>query len=61
MGCLQMILFSQTMQRQIDKPPFDINNIPQDSVMPGIVQHLGLVFEVASSNICGGMTYQGLN
>ena len=55
MCCLHMILFSQAMQRQIDKPPSDITNITlQDSVMPGIVQHLGLVSDVASSHIFGG-------
>ena len=46
------------MQRQINKPTFDQYH-PQDSVMPGIAQHLGLVSDVASSSICGGGLIKG--
>ena len=44
------------MQRKIDQ--FHQYH-PQDYVIPGIVQHLGLVSEVASSSICGGERIKG--
>ena len=50
----QSVLFSQTIQKQIYKPPFEPCH-PEDSIMPGIVnisRTLGFVSEVALSSIC---------